>query len=414
MFRNDKAQRVLGIAADVSLILCMFLEIVVAHTLLSQAGLLLFFFCTGLWMIVNRRLSFSFWMIASALVIAWSVVVSFGWAIDRTVSLSMVKTLIVSAAFFFFLYQYILLRGNLRRYLGAFVFSTLLILAYLFYLEHTFDWSVSRLGLLHGVNPNQMGILCAISFGACIMLTGKKVRLLWLLPIPVLLISVALTMSVKSAALAGFLLVAFLLVRFPKRWGWKLGGLIAAGVVVFYLAVLTDNPLSRGVLHRVREVTVFVLTGEGKGGSVLERGSLLTAAWSWFVKRPMIGWGLGCFRLLDGSLGMYAHNNYMELLVSGGIPMALLYYVGPVGALLYAARAMKRAKAADPEGKLSDQRKLVYAFFILLGIWFVFEFVVVSYYERQYAVFSILLYGAARLIDPKKQKVTEVKTEQAA
>jgi O-antigen ligase len=404
MFQNDKAQRALGWIADLALMLCMFIEIVIPHSIISQASLVLFFLCTGIWMLVNRKLKFSFWMFASALVVVWSAVVSLGWAIDRSVSLSMVQTLIVTGAFFFFLYQYLLLRANMRRYLGVLVFSTLMLLGYLFSQEYSFDWSVSRLGLLHGVNPNQMGVLSAFSFGACIALAGEKKRLLWLLPMPILLLAIALTMSVKAAALAGFLLVALLLVRFPKRWGWKLGAFVVFGIVAFYLAVMTDNPLSRGVLHRLREVTDFLLMGKGVGGSMTERGSLLTAAWRWFIQRPLIGWGLGCFRLLDGSLGMYAHNNYMELAVSGGIPMVLLYYAGPVGALIYAARQIKRSKAADINHEHDAERKLVSVFCVLLVAWFILEFAVVSYYERQYAVYSILLYGAARLLNtPQKQ-----------
>lgn len=418
MFQTDKAQRALGWIADLSLMLCMFIEIVIPHSTISQASMLLFFFCTGLWMLVNRKLKFSFWMVVSALVVGWSIVVSLGWAIDRRVSISMVKTLIVTGAFLFFVYQYALLRGNLRRYLGVFVFSTLMILTYLFYLEHSFDWSVSRLGLLHGVNPNQMGILSAIAFGACVVLVGEKKRLLWLLPMPVLLLAIALTMSVKAAGLAGLLLVALLLVRFPKRWGWKLGALVAIGLVAFYLVVMTDNPLSRGVFHRLREVTDFFLKGEGVGGSVTERGSLLTAAWGWFIKRPFLGWGLGSFRLMDGSLGMYAHNNYLELGVSGGIPMALLYYAGPVGALIYAARQIKRSKAADANHERDAQRKLVYVFCVLLAVWFLLDFVAVSYYERQYTVFTVLLYAAARLLNTTQKQTTDEKTceaqEQAA
>jgi hypothetical protein len=78
MFQTDKAQRALGWIADISLMLCMFIEIVIPHSTISQASMLLFFLCTGLWMLVNRKLKFSFWMLASGLVVAWSTVVSLG------------------------------------------------------------------------------------------------------------------------------------------------------------------------------------------------------------------------------------------------------------------------------------------------------------------------------------------------
>ena len=398
MFQNNKAVRALEWITDLSLCLCMFLETAVPHTLVSQASLLFFFLCTGVLAFQKRHIFFSWWMIVAGLVIAWSAIVSFGWALDRAVSLSMVQTLLVTTAFFFFLFQYLLLRANLRRYLGIYVISALLMIGYLFYLEHSLDWSVSRLGLTDGVHPNIVGMVSAFAFGACIMLVGEKKRLLWLLPIPFLLMAVALTMSVKSAALAGFLLVALLLVRAPKHWGWKLGGLVVVGLAVVYLVVLTDNPLSRGVLHRVRDVAIYIVSGKGTGGSLVERSSLAANAFSWFLKRPFTGWGLGCCRFLEGSLGVYSHCNYTELLVSGGIPMALIYYAGQVGAFIYAARALKRAKAADTSGENLAARRLVFAFCVFLAARFVLDIAVVSYFERQDAVFSVLLIASARLL----------------
>ena len=398
MFQNNKAVRALEWIADLSLCLCMFLETAVPHTTVSQASLLFFFLCTGVLAFQKRHLYFSWWMIVAGLVIVWSAIVSFGWALDRTVSLQMVQTLIITTAFFFFLFQYLLLRGNLRRYLGVYVVSALLIVGYLFYIERTLDWSVSRLGLTDGVHPNIVGMVSAFAFGACILLVGEKKRLFWLLPIPFLLIAVVLTMSVKSAALAGFLLVALLLVRFPKHWGWKLGGLIVGGFIIFYLAVMTDNPLSRGVLHRVRDVAIFIFNGEGMGGSLTERSSLASAAFSWFLKRPFTGWGLGCFRFLEGSLGVYSHCNYTELLVSGGIPLAVIYYAGQLGAFIYASRALKRTKSIDASEENLALRRLVIAFCVFLAARFILDIAVVSYFERQDAVFSVLLIAAARLL----------------
>lgn len=404
MFQNNKAVVILEWITDLSLCLCLFLEMAVPHTTVSQASLLFFFLCTGVLAFQKRHLYFSWWMIVSGLVIVWSAIVSFGWALDRAVSLSMVQTLVITTAFFFFLFQYLLLRANLRRYLGIYVISALLVIGYLFYLEHSLDWSVSRLGLTDGVHPNIVGMVSAFAFGACILLVGEKKRLWWLLPIPFLLVAVALTMSVKSAALAGFLLVALLLVRFPKRWGWKLGGLIVFGLAAVYLVVLTDNPLSRGVLHRVRDVAIFFVSGKGTGGSLLERSSLAMNAIRWFLQRPLTGWGLGCYRFLDGSLGVYSHNNYTELLVSGGIPMALIYYAGQVGAFIYAARALKRAKAADTSGENLAARRLVIAFCVFLAARFILDIAVVSYFERQDAVFSVLLIASARLLSMKSKE----------
>lgn len=413
IFQNDKTLRVLNWACDLSLLACLFLEIVFAHTLVSQMSMLVFFFFTAVLVLRQKRLYFSWWMGTSALLILWSAIVSLGWAFDRSTSLDMVKTLIVTTAFLFFMFQYLLLRADLRRFLAIYVISALLMVCYLYAKEYMLPWSVTRLGAADGVHPNLVGLVSAFAFGACIVLTGAKKRLLWLIPIPVLLGAIALTVSFKSVALAGALFVALLLVRFPRKWGWKLGGLAVLGLLAFYFVVLSENALSTGALAHVREVALFFLKGEGVGGSTSERLSLIQAAWHWFMQRPLTGWGLGCFRLLDGSLGMYSHNNYMELLVSGGIPMALIYYVAQIGALVYAAREIKHAQLSDPANERILERRMVIVFCIMFAARFVLDLGVVSYYERQDTIFFVLLIAAARLLSLPRAESAERNPEHA-
>ena len=385
--------------ADFSLLVCLFLESSFEHTLVSQAGMLLFFFCTAALALHQRRLYLSWWMICSMLLIVWSVLVSLGWAIDRSTSLAMVQTLIVTLIYCFFLYQYVLLRADLKRYLGIYAIAILLFVALMLFRERAVDFTTTRLGYVAGVHPNRIGMMCAFAFGACIVLVGKRKRLLWLLPMPAFLFTIVITMSVTSASAAGILLIALLLVRFPRRWGLKLAGLIVAGAAIFYLLIMTENPLSLGVLHRVRAVALFFLKGEGRGGSTIERSSLIVAAWNWFLQRPFTGWGHGCFRFLEGSLGKYSHSNYLELLVSGGIPMALIYYVWQIGSLVYAGNALKRSKITDGANEQKELRQLVAVFVVFTALRITMDAIVMSYYERSMVVYPVLLFAAARLLN---------------
>ena len=109
MIQKGKEHSIFAWIADISLLICLFLETVFAHTIGSQASLVLFFCFTALLALQKRRIYLSWWMWVSALLIVWSVIVSFGWAIDRSASLGLVKTLIVTTAFFFFIFQYLLL-----------------------------------------------------------------------------------------------------------------------------------------------------------------------------------------------------------------------------------------------------------------------------------------------------------------
>lgn len=398
MLKSEKAVRALAWVTDLSLLICLVAETIFAHTLVSQAFMLVFFFCTALMVLQKKRLFFSWWMVAYAVFILWSAIVSFGWALDRAISLDMVKTMIVTTGFFVFLFQYLMLRADLRRYLAIYVISMVIIVCYLYINEYKIDWSVNRLGYADGVHPNIVGLMSAFAFGACVILVDRRWRMLWLLPMAVLLGAIALTVSFGSLVIAGGLLVVLLLVRFPKKWGLKLAALAALGVIGVSLLLFTNLFTGISALSHAREVGLYLLKGEGLGGSSSERLSLFMAAYRWFLQRPMTGWGLACFRLLDGSLGTYAHDNYIELLVSGGIPMLVIYYAGQIGALVYAAIAVRRSKKEDTTHEHSNERRMVYVFLVMMVAKLVLDIGGVSYYERHYSVYLILLIVAVRLL----------------
>lgn len=60
-------------------------------------------------------------------------------------------------------------------------------------------------------------------------------------------------------------------------------------------------------------------------GSTLKRIDMIKTAKQMFWEKPIFGWGIGAFAKYSG-YGYYCHNNYMELLVSGGIVGFIIYY----------------------------------------------------------------------------------------
>lgn len=401
MLQNDKSIRALAWISDLALLVCLVTEIIFAHSIVSQTSMLLFFLCTALMMLQRKRLYFSWWMIVYAVFILWSAVVSFRWALDRDVSMDMVKTMVVTTGFFVALFQYLMLRADLRRYLAVYVIAIFIVVCYLYYNERMLPWSVTRLGAADGVHPNIVGHTSAVAFGACVMLIDRKWRLLWIIPMAVILGAIILTISFGSLVIACGLAVVLVLVRFPKKWGIKLAALAAVGLIAGSLVLFTELFSGISALAHVREVGLYLLKGEGVGGSSAERLSLFMAAYRWFLQRPMTGWGLACFRFLEGSLGTYSHNNYIELLVSGGIPLLIIYYTGQIGALVYAARAVRRSKAEDTANEHAEARRMVYVFLVMLASHFVMDIGGVSFYERHYSVYLVLLIASARLLRAK-------------
>jgi O-antigen ligase len=63
----------------------------------------------------------------------------------------------------------------------------------------------------------------------------------------------------------------------------------------------------------------------GREGSFEERKYFIGMGWDLFRARPVLGYGLDSFRVVSGT-GRYSHNNFVELLVSGGLLFLVLFY----------------------------------------------------------------------------------------
>jgi len=73
-----------------------------------------------------------------------------------------------------------------------------------------------------------------------------------------------------------------------------------------------------------------LITGDGKvEASALYRESLIQYGIEWFKESPFFGYGLENFRVLnsiDYGNNVYAHNNFIEILVGLGLVGFLIYY----------------------------------------------------------------------------------------
>ncbi|NLE04471.1 MAG: hypothetical protein GX638_06695, partial [Crenarchaeota archaeon] len=101
------------------------------------------------------------------------------------------------------------------------------------------------------------------------------------------------------------------------------------------------------------------------------------------------GYGLDCFRHIQGSYNTYTHNNFIELLISGGIIGFALYYINYIIAL---TKAYFTGKKGDPILMLMITIMLV----ILVN-----EYALVTYYGRGYLIFIVLTIAFTKKIDKK-------------
>lgn len=395
--RASPIDKWLPLVADLAFGLYLAAEIFFSHSLISQTCMLLFFCVIVLYCLRRRRLYFSWWMAAILPFILWGGIVTRLWAVDAASSASMVQTMLINAVYFFFLFQYFMLQGDMRRYMTVFVVLATVVGLYALLRAMPYQMQTSRVGINAGINPNIVGMISAVASGFCLVLARQK-SAFWLLALLVLLPAVLLSKSALAAIEMVIVLSATYLILFPKRWWLKLAAILAFIAAMLVFVVYPENVLSEGIFNRVRGVLVYYIDGTPASESAVIRGGYLALALKAFASRPWAGYGLANFRLFDGADGTYSHNNYAELLVSGGIVMLVLYYLPLIIALGLGARALYRSYRIASPAKETRERANLGLFMMLALASLVADYGSVPFFERIASVVVLLLVSATRLM----------------
>lgn len=144
-------------------------------------------------------------------------------------------------------------------------------------------------------------------------------------PVLILALSQSRTALIEVVVGIGFTL----LFRYSKKGSAVsrvLKVLIAVILFYFLLKFLSTLPVFSGLVGRVFEL----INGTGKvGGSIDQRNSYIQAGFAQFLNNPILGIGFGStYKIAQNATGHYTylHNNYIEVLASGGIVGFVAYY----------------------------------------------------------------------------------------
>lgn len=180
-------------------------------------------------------------------------------------------------------------------------------------------------------NVNSIAMCCALS---CMIQANeffeKRNRWTCVFLIPVLIV-IGATQSRKALL---FLIVgvfsAFIVKNQNESFVKKLGKIIIGCVVaVLIIYGLLQLEIFSGIKQRMQ--TMFnSFTGNGKAdGSSLTREKMIEIGWKEFTEHPIGGIGIAnSYFITDKYLGIktYLHNNFVELLSSGGVFAFIFYY----------------------------------------------------------------------------------------
>ncbi len=195
------------------------------------------------------------------------------------------------------------------------------------------------------------------------------------------LIFLSFLLVVSTLSIKGFVgwIIVFLMANFKSGWNKiraKRNYQIKAFLLTFAILIgvlITDNPLKDRL---VRFTMVFKASDElRQSESAYVRYYLAKESWSVFKQYPFAGIGVNNtryylipphYRMMGLDVGTYSHNNYLEILLSGGLISFLLYYIP----FFYAIFSLRRKR------KISIEANYFYA----LGVYKLFiDFGSVSY-----------------------------------
>ena len=396
----ENKRKLLLYVCDILFVLWLTSEVLLGHGILAQGALGLLALCGLACILLEKKVYVSYWIPLGLVVLLWGLIGALGWSLNRSASLSVVKTLCVNLAFFFCLFQYLMARRNMDRVLTLYMAAVAAIALYLLWRCLPMDIlnENARLGILGEgndtfvlVNPNWSGLMAAFSFAIAMerflgVFSGEKKAGWWAAPMVFFGIVVLLTKSTKAYGVVFLAFTALILMRWPKKWGWKLLGIVGAALFLFYVVIARMDVLDHVFFHKLRYTIENIFHPGENDVSLDTRGSLFAIGWQAFLSRPFTGWGLGCYQYLPGAPESYSHINYLEMLVVGGVPMLIFYYAPFV-------LAVKGGFARARESRTVRLLLLITLLYLLM------DFGQVTYVDRSMLLVPLLLTAATRLVE---------------
>jgi len=229
------------------------------------------------------------------------------------------------------------------------------------------QWGDERLGREVGMNANSLGMLFAYAATICLYFIKKNKLFLMLF---ILFGTISLFSGSRKAFVLLLLATVILFFNTIKKPS-NILYIIPFGALFFSLIYFTmNNPILYHILGRRIMGLLNAVSGEGRvDHSTIVRLDLINIGIEQFKIKPLIGYGLNSYRFMN-KYKLYAHNNYIELLVSAGLIGTVLYYAMPLIILFRSTTIW-----------LTKTRAVILPILFMI-IMFVSDYGVVSYYSQ--------------------------------
>ena len=321
------------------------------------------------------------------------------YVLNRGVADTMFNTLCLNFIFIYCVYKYCVLKKKMDEILNIYVIANMIIMAIIIAVSGKEILS-GRLGGAMDINANVVALAMINCLIIAMHKNAKEKKAINTIIMIICIGAILLTGSRKG--LIGMALALVLYQVMDKGWKKYKNLFIVAVVMIFaYFLIMNVEPLYNIAGHRV-EALLSYFKGESFNEASLEtRDQYIELGWKYVGKNLWLGYGIDCFRVLDGAYKTYSHNNYLEIMFGCGIVGTVFYYLGYLYVLLGHLKLYLKYKITDSK-----------PYVILMVVQMFLEYANVTYFERTGILFVVLSLGALQL-SKSKINITEGKDKDA-
>lgn len=392
----------------------MFFYILSLYLLTYREGLnnisnaLAFLLVTSVWInfLLSRKKLIINKLLVTFLLFIIICTISVFYAIEQSIAITKVRTLILIFLLMFSLTNYLDSFEKVRKLITYFIYSGFIASVYI--LSNSDYSHITRFGEVLG-NVNTVGVDIGMSATFCYYFIFNEKKY-WYIFLLLVMITITILTGSRSALLFIFInLILITCLYYLKANNNKFKGILKIMTILVLLLFITyyivfKVPLFYEILGKRIENVFLFLSGESVNeGSIYMRDYMIRVGLEFFKNRPFTGYGIDNYRVLfgiiPGGLETYSHNNYIELMVGTGIFGVLVYYFIQILVLIELFNASKR----DISGVI-----MCYVFMSIIMSHIILSLSLVYYYKKH---FNLLLAISSALSAIKKvDKSHRVKT----
>lgn len=305
------------------------------------------------------------------------------WAIDPSYAAEKAKTLTQLLIMSFLIYSFFYQTKRLDKFVNILCIAGLVMSVYTF-----FHYGVSNYfrALMIGkrigeevAQTNDLGIMAGNTVILCFYyaLFHKKKIFYLFSALPFIIAMGTGSRKALFIVVLGVLLLTFFRYSYEKKYKLLLGLITVITLLYFVLSLQVFS----AILERFQNM-INLLVGKGEyDHSAWIRQYMINFGWQEFKMKPLLGYGMDNSRFLirnEIGLDTYMHNNFIEILVGGGLIAFIIYYSMYVRIFI---------KLIQPIKKRINLARLTFS---ILVFQIVLDYGAVSYYSKTTYIFLVL------------------------